>query len=405
MLVMLFGAQAFPNAPLTAHAAFERAAQDFAAYARDELGAEVHSFFGSAAPWQEQLDGLREVTSRGGHDTLLIYYVGHGLFTRAGGRESYGLAVAATRAGIEYRTSLPTDVLAEEIRACPCKQRIVILDACFAAAAVSHFQSSSYARRLRPTFESVAGVAVLAAASKDDVARVADDGGYTMFTGALLEVLREGDNSCASPKLSLSQVAMLVQERLGAKGGARPELHVPNQRGGRVDEAPLFPNRNPATGNEAPREQRPLAANRSRPPRSWRRQLASSATMAVVAGVVGLLSQEWGASLRTSRGDGAPPPLPETTDTGPVPPPPVVLSPPTSEGAGARAGSRDVSNLRTCCAALRSGAATMPPPNNTNSLKAADYCDVAAASGQERDAALRGIRSALRSAPVPGSCR
>jgi hypothetical protein len=121
----------------------------------------------------------------------------------------------------------------------------------------------------------------------------------------------------------------------------------------------------------------------------------------------------FGAACNGCKGrDEAPPPLPASTETAPAPPPTVNLAPPPlPEDAGDEADAKKVvtgvggSSLRACCAALRSNAASMPPPNNAYALAAAAYCDSAVASGQDRNAIVQGIRSALRSSSMPGSCK
>jgi len=68
----------------------------------------------------------------------------------------------------------------------------------------------------------------------------------------------------------------------------------------------------------------------------------------------------------------------------------------------------DASGLRACCAALKSNAASMPPPNNVYAENAAAYCSASVASintpGQ-KDAFILAIRGALRGAAVPAQCK
>ncbi|HEU4534833.1 MAG TPA: hypothetical protein VFS00_11970 [Polyangiaceae bacterium] len=110
--------------------------------------------------------------------------------------------------------------------------------------------------------------------------------------------------------------------------------------------------------------------------------------------------------------DVPPPALPtDTTPTVAAPPtidplPPPVASDGDAGAAGApRPSGPPASSLRACCAALRSNAASMPPPNNAYALAAAAYCDSAVASGQDRNAIVQGVRSALKGANLPGSCK
>jgi hypothetical protein len=110
--------------------------------------------------------------------------------------------------------------------------------------------------------------------------------------------------------------------------------------------------------------------------------------------------------------DVPPPAMPvDTTPSVAAPPTIDPLPPPApSEGEAGAGGAPKptgvaASSLRACCAALRSNAASMPPPNNAYALAAAAYCDSAVASGQDRNAIVQGIRGALRSSSMPGSCK
>jgi hypothetical protein len=90
------------------------------------------------------------------------------------------------------------------------------------------------------------GTALLCASGSREPAKAPPDLPHTMFTGGLLDVLRNGDPS-APIWLSLDDVQRLVRARLEAQFSDKavlPEVHAPQQRMGRVDLVPLF--RNPA---------------------------------------------------------------------------------------------------------------------------------------------------------------
>src|SRR6266436_652745 len=88
------------------------------------------------------------------------------------------------------------------------------------------------------------GTALLCASEPRDPAKAPIGMTYTMFTGALLDVLKIGDER-APPTLSLQDLAYLVKRSVEARfkeEAVRPEVHAPDQKGGRVDTVPIFPN-------------------------------------------------------------------------------------------------------------------------------------------------------------------
>ena len=69
----------------------------------------------------------------------------------------------------------------------------------------------------------------------------------------------------------------------------------------------------------------------------------------------------------------------------------------------------DVAGLRACCTALQQNAASMPPPNNTYALQAAQVCQALvaalAAGSTTKVGALGSISSVLKGANLPPACR
>ena len=66
----------------------------------------------------------------------------------------------------------------------------------------------------------------------------------TMFTGALVQVLKEGAK-LSTPKFSLQMIQQLTWERIRntyKESAVRPEVHCPDQKQGDVSRFPLFPN-------------------------------------------------------------------------------------------------------------------------------------------------------------------
>ena len=190
-----------------------------------------------------------EVLRNGGEDVtdIVVYYVGHGGF--ANPSSDYFLALRSTRTVDPYLSSLPIISLARTLNEVGRHlRRYLILDCCFAAAAYKTFQAdgplSVAAVKVTDAFPP-SGTALLCASGAKDPAKAPANLDRTMFTGALLSVLEEGDRA-SPPLLSLQDVGYLVRQRIlqtFATEGVRPEVLVPEQRHGRVDEIPIFPNR------------------------------------------------------------------------------------------------------------------------------------------------------------------
>jgi hypothetical protein len=178
---------------------------------------------------------------------LIVYYVGHGGF--ANPSSDYFLAMRSTRSADPYLSSLPIISLSRALNeAARHLRRYLILDCCFAAAAYKTFQAdgplSVAAVKVADAFPR-SGTALLCASGARDPAKAPPDLDRTMFTGALLATLADGDDA-APARLSLQDVGHLVKRRIFesfAADGVCPEVLAPEQRLGRVDEVPIFPNR------------------------------------------------------------------------------------------------------------------------------------------------------------------
>jgi hypothetical protein len=177
---------------------------------------------------------------------LIIYYVGHGGFTP--GQQEYVLAIRLTRQDREGASSIRISDLARTLKQDAARlRRYLIFDCCFAATVFKEFQSSgpAQAAHLKTLGEfPTKGTALLCAASARDVAVAPRDQRYTMFSGALLEVLQRG-----SPELdtyiTLAQVGDRVKEVIRdtyPDDTVRPEVLSPDQREGDIAAMPLFPN-------------------------------------------------------------------------------------------------------------------------------------------------------------------
>jgi hypothetical protein len=200
------------------------------------------------------LEKITRQVERGTLCNLIVYYVGHGYF--AGSRQEYHVALACLEMGYAS-TGLKVTELAEVLKERARSFRhFVILDCCFAAEALREFQGAAddaiYAKAKgafaedtlrRPQQIPRRGTALYCAADKDSVARSPKELPHTMFTDALLSVLRSGDAQFAQ-YLTLAEVQSLAWERLqGYPNPVRPVLHSPDQTEGDIAAiVGLFPN-------------------------------------------------------------------------------------------------------------------------------------------------------------------
>jgi hypothetical protein len=271
-LAIILGASAWPGYPdLSPSSSFKRSAVDFGRYliAEDGCGLRqenVLDLFDAPQPAVELLSVMAEFLQRrraairrrgGAARDLLIYYVGHGGF--ANPSSDYYLAIRSTNRLEPYLSSLPiislARVLREEARE---MRRYVILDSCFSAAAYRSFQESPLKIASLKAEDALpeSGTALLCSSGPRDPSKAPPGLTHTMFTGAMIEVLRDGDRA-APPKLSLQDLADAVRSRLReqfADAAARPEVHAPEQRRGSVDRVLLFRNPGYRGGEPQPAE-------------------------------------------------------------------------------------------------------------------------------------------------------
>lgn len=256
-VAITLGAATWPLAPdLAAPPSFAVSHERFVTYLREDLGLPPENllvlFDDNSAPSElvERIyaflrDRMAAVPiGSKAIQVLLLYYVGHGGFAGS----DYLLAIKRTNRDLRAATSLRMRDLAEGVRrASPNIRRYLILDCCFAAAAYAEFMGgpiSVAVERTKDAFPS-AGTALLCASGARDYALAPKGEDATMFTGALLRALREGD-PMAPRLLSLRDVGGLVEHIIREKysdDAVRPELHTPEQREGDVSLIPLFPNR------------------------------------------------------------------------------------------------------------------------------------------------------------------
>jgi len=151
-------------------------------------------------------------------DTLLIYYVGHGLCTVEG---QLALALGDTDSHPEVlpHTSLRYDALVQIMRGCPAASKLVVLDCCHAELgkrAAYAFQSSDLY-----TAYPVDGLYFIGASKMYEKARAPLGGGLTYFTAAFLDTIRSGVPG-GPPVLRLDQIFLALRSRLVRKNLPEP---------------------------------------------------------------------------------------------------------------------------------------------------------------------------------------
>jgi uncharacterized caspase-like protein len=124
--------------------------------------------------------------ARAADDLLLLYYATHGLSTTAG--ELY-LGLHNTKPAILTASALGFAAVREIIRDSPARTRVVILDCCLSGRAVQQVMSDADALLGQADVD---GAFVLTATQPNQLALAPEDQQYTLFTGELLAVLREG---------------------------------------------------------------------------------------------------------------------------------------------------------------------------------------------------------------------
>jgi hypothetical protein len=216
-------------------------------------------------------------------DTLLVYYAGHGLYDKV---DKLLLALPEAT-GNDKSGTIPWGELAKLIREANSSRRIVWLDTCYAGLALPDKETP-------PDLLGVAdveGAYMLVAAQKHEEASAPDGEQCTVFTGELLDVLRNGiaPGPPAKEFLSLNEIHQEVRDALAKKHRSQPDRHDP----GRIGHRPHFQNN--AVAQKAARASRSESARDWRPP-SWPVRYAvgaGSAALLIVLIVLLLVFQPW----------------------------------------------------------------------------------------------------------------
>ncbi|MEY9860213.1 hypothetical protein ABH935_005849 [Catenulispora sp. GAS73] len=154
-------------------------------------------------------------------ETLLLYYVGHGLIASTSA-QSLCLAVADTDPAHPEKWGIEYSLIKEAFRGSPAAVKIAILDCCYSGRAIDALSGGGLS-----TLTEALGVYTLTACDTDQIARVPplaeQDTACTTFTGAFLEVLHEGVPS-QQDVLTLAAIYPEVRRRLLAR-----DLPCPNK--------------------------------------------------------------------------------------------------------------------------------------------------------------------------------
>lgn len=253
-LLILLGASSWPSAGLRGSVAFENAVSDLKSYfISDSNGFHLPDILEQINVFLKEHNEL----SVGVRD-ILVYFVGHGNITS--NSSTFYLAIYRTQKDYEKGTSITIDDLAERLKkGGRFQRRILILDCCFAAAAVKYLQGPTTTEFLREKMISAfeekdqgrgipipnRGTSFLGSSGKDASSIILPDESSTMFTSALLSVLCTGDPFQNGERLSLNTVHRLTIDYLSKKYKDNfpwPELHSPDQTEGKVENIPFFPN-------------------------------------------------------------------------------------------------------------------------------------------------------------------
>ena len=270
-LVIVLGASAWPNSPgFQPSEAFLHAAQKFRDYLLDThphgFGlpvANLLDLFDADSGASNQLARLSsflkertEILSAANQAVrdVLVSFVGHGGF--AGSSHDFYLLPQQADARILRASGISIKALEEVLREKARQMRqYLILDCCFAGAAFRLFQGGPDQAAIAKTLDAFAvqarsrgfprkGMALLCSSDHKTPSLLLPDESCTMFSYALLKVLKNGDLH-RPIQLSLRDIKELAEDQLAAlpeQNAPRPSLHSPDQSEGDVADVPFFPN-------------------------------------------------------------------------------------------------------------------------------------------------------------------
>jgi hypothetical protein len=257
-VAILLGASEFPKAEslFAPSPSFAASSRDFRAYLteQEEFGLPRENLLDlfdsslSSSQMDEQVGLFLKARSQGENAfrDVVVYYVGHGGF--AGLDSDYFLALRDTRPDNDLLTSYSVRSLAKTLKLYANKaRRFLIFDSCFSAAAYREFQSGPLEvaqLKILGELPPEKGTALLCASGPRNPAKAPSGAKYTMFSGAMLDVLRKGIPG-SDAAVSFLTLAELISDRvrvLYEDLGVRPQIHFPEQDQGSIGKLPFFPN-------------------------------------------------------------------------------------------------------------------------------------------------------------------
>lgn len=177
---------------------------------------------------------------------VFMYYCGHGDFLPV---QRYYLSLRTTEEDNERFTGLLWGDTLQALESSFAMRRVyIVLDSCFAGAAVNEFQASAIGSVIEhDIFRTLPrrGKALIAASYRGNVALAPGDQPLTMFTSAFVETVRSGVVNDAR-SLSLRDVVIEMRRRLPERFGERavlPEIHDPVQPEGDLSTLEFFRNK------------------------------------------------------------------------------------------------------------------------------------------------------------------
>lgn len=174
-----------------------------------------------------ELANAIERTAEQADDVFLLYYAGHGVLNRDGALHLATQATVDLSRGRVWHQALAYTEVNELLRQyCRASRVVAILDACHTGRAFAPSAGSLYT-----AFDRAGqGSCLLAAASRDEWALAPAGARRTAFTGALIDLLSDGDPA-AGPQLTLDTAVRCLTRLLSAQGLPTPRWWSVDQIG------------------------------------------------------------------------------------------------------------------------------------------------------------------------------
>lgn len=160
-------------------------------------------------------------------DTLLVYYAGHGLIGRD---DALYLATSATGDLLDDLafSALPYAALRQAFASCRARTIAVVLDCCFSGRAELPGGPTVFDAAFEQT--PVRGGFLLAATAREELGLARPGAAHTAFTGALIRLLRDGDEA-GLEYLTLDDVYRYLSRALPEEGAPRPRRQSSDHAG------------------------------------------------------------------------------------------------------------------------------------------------------------------------------